>query len=61
MDPDPTPVRLLSSVTLNKQNIFFTYFFLITYSQAHNLQYKKFIFLLKVRVKTNFASIDSEK
>ncbi len=61
-DPDPRIriqlwIRLLASVTLNHaKNYYFSYFFLITYSQAHYLQPWKFNFLLNFVLKFYFLS-----
>jgi hypothetical protein len=51
-DPDPNP---FFSDFKDAKNVFFSYFFLITYPQAHYLQSLKFIFLLKFCVKILFC------
>ncbi len=40
-DPDPTPDQTPFFIGFKDAKIFFSYFFLITFPQAHHLQSKK--------------------
>jgi hypothetical protein len=52
MDPDPTP---FFSDFMDAKLFFFLSFFVLTFPQAHYVQYKKLNFLLKFCVKIFFC------